>query len=68
MNKLLKLSNVAINVSHISMIHITKNKYTIHLNNFRNNIFNTSHTIIEVKSDNNPDYFRISEYILKHTM
>jgi hypothetical protein len=76
MNKLLKLSNIAINVSHISVIHITKNKYTIHINAFRVNGFmmfgtgglDTYEKILEVDKDNHPDYFKISEYILRHSI
>jgi hypothetical protein len=76
MNKLLKLSNIAINVSHISVIHITKNKYTIHINNFRTDGFmmfgsgwlDTYEKIVEVNKDNHPDYFKVSEYILRHSI
>ena len=76
MNKLLKLSNIAINVSHISVIHITKNKYTIHINNFRAGGFmmigsgwlDTYEKILEVNKDNHPDYFKVSEYILRHSI
>ena len=76
MNKLLKLSNIAINVSQISVIHITKNKYTIHINDFRVDGFmmfgsgrlDTTKTIVEVNKDNHPDYFKISEYILRHSI
>ena len=77
MHKLLKLSNIAINVSQISKIHITKNKYTIHLNDHRVEIvnhsdwiyeFKPSNTIVEINKDNYPDYFKISEYIDKHSM
>jgi len=76
MNKLLKLSNIAINVSHISVIHITKNKYTIHINQFRADGFmmigsgwlDTYEKILEVNKDNDPDYFKVSEYILRHSI
>ena len=76
MNKLLKLSNIAINVSHISVIHITKNKYTIHVNNFRADGFmmfgsgwlDTYEKILEVNKDNHLDYFKVSEYILRHSI
>ena len=76
MNKLLKLSNIAINVSHISVIHITKNKYTIHINQSRVDGFmlfgvgwlDTYEKILEVNKDNHPDYFKVSEYILRHNI
>jgi hypothetical protein len=76
MNKLLKLSNIAINVSHISVIHITKNKYTIHINQFRvddcmifaSGMLNTYEKILDVDKDNQPDYFKVSEYILRHSI
>jgi hypothetical protein len=76
MNKLLKLSNIAINVSHISVIHITKNKYTIHINQFRvdgimmfgSGWLDTYEKILEVDKDNHPDYFKVSEYILRHSI
>jgi hypothetical protein len=76
MHKLLKLSNIAINVSHISKICIDVNKYTIHLIDFKpdgiiiygSGGITTRHTIVEIKKDNHPDYFKISEYILLHSI
>jgi len=76
MHKLLKLSNIAINVSHISKIYIDSNKYTIHLIDFKpDDIINygtgglaTTNTIVEIKKDNHPDYFKMSEYILTHSI
>ena len=75
MHKLLKLSNIAINISHISKIHISPDKYSIHLINFNidGTIFlgsgglDTTPTIVEIKKDNHPDFFKISEYILRHS-
>jgi hypothetical protein len=76
MNKLLKLSNIAINVSHISKISIYNNKYTIHLVDFKadgliiygSGGLTTTNTIVEIKKDNHPDYFKVSEYILRHSI
>ena len=76
MNKLLKLSNIAINVSHISVIHITKNTYTIHIKQSRIDgivMFGTGwldayEKILEVNKDNHQDYFKVSEYILRHSV
>ena len=76
MYKLLKLSNIAINVSHISKICIDSNKYTIYLVDFKSDglLFygsgglTTTNTIVEIKKDNHPDYFKISEYILRHSI
>ena len=76
MNKLLKLSNIAINVSHISRIYIHNNKYTIHINQSRVDGFmlfgvgwlDTYEKILEVNKDNHPDYFKVSEYILRHNI
>ena len=76
MHKLLRLSNVAINVSHISRICIDKTKYTIHLTDIDfggvmllgTGGIDTTKTIVEIKKDNHPDYFKVSEYILRHSM
>jgi hypothetical protein len=76
MHKILKLSNVAINVSHISKIYIHNNKYTIHLIDFDFDgviLFgtgwtDTKKTIVEIDKDNHPDYFKVSEYILRHSI
>jgi hypothetical protein len=74
MHKLLKLSNIAINVSHISRIHITNNKYIIHLSDYKvdgiiflsSGTIDTRNSIIEINKDNHPDYFKISDYISKY--
>ena len=76
MFKILKLSNVAINVSHISRIYIHNNKYTIHLIDldfdgvmlFGTGWVDTKKTIVEIKKDNHPDYFKVSEYILRNSV
>ena len=76
MHKLLRLSKIAINVSHISKISIDINKYTIYLTDFKpdgiiiygSGGLTTSNTIVEIKKDNHPDYFKVSEYILRHSM
>lgn len=78
MHKLLRLSNVAINVSHISRICIDDTKYTIHLTDidfggvmshlFGSGGIDTKKTIVEIKKDNHPDYFKVSEYILRHSI
>lgn len=76
MHKLLRLSNVAINVSHISRICIDKTKYTIHLTDINfggvmllgTDGIDTTKTIVEIKKDNHPDYFKVSEYILTHSI
>jgi hypothetical protein len=76
MYKLLKLSNIAINISHISKIHISPDKYSIHLINLNidGTIFlgsgglDTTPTIIEVNKNNHPDYFKVSDYILKYSI
>jgi hypothetical protein len=69
MNKLLRLSNIAINVSHISKICIYNDKYTIHLTNIDfGGLIDTTKSIVEIKKDNHRDYFKISEYILRHSI
>jgi hypothetical protein len=76
MFKLLKLSNIAINVSHISRICIDNNKYTIHLIDldfdgimmFGTGWIDTKKTIVEIKKDNHLDYFKVSEYILRNSV
>ena len=76
MHKLLRLSKIAINISHISRIHIYPDKYSIHLTNFNINgsiLFGTGEldtnpTIVEINKDNHPDYFKISEYILRNSI
>jgi hypothetical protein len=76
MHKLLKLSNIAINVSHISRIYLSKDKYTIHLVEFNigggiiygSGAITSSPTVVEIKKDNHPDYFKMSEYILNHSI
>ena len=76
MHKLLKLSKIAINVSHIYKICIDSNKYTIHLVDFKADgliLYGsggvcTTNTIVEIKKDNHPDYFKVSEYILRHSI
>ena len=75
MHKLLKLSKIAINVSHISKICIDINKYTIYLVDFKpdgviiygSGGLTTSNTIVEIKKENHPDYLKISDYILKYS-
>ena len=76
MHKLLKLSNIAINVSHISRIYLGKDKYTIHLIDFNvgggiiygSGAITSQHKIVEIDKNNHPDYFKISEYILSHSI
>jgi hypothetical protein len=76
MHKLLKLSNVAINVSHISRIYLGKDKYTIHLVEFDvgggiicgSGALTSQHTTVEIHKNNHPDYFKMSEYILTHSI
>ena len=76
MFKLLKLSNIAINVSHISRICIDNTKYTIHLIDldfdgvmlFGTGWIDTKKTIVEIKKDNHLDYFKVSEYILRNSV
>jgi hypothetical protein len=76
MNKLLRLSNVAINVSHISKICIHNDKYMIHLMDLKAEGFmvlgigwlDTKKRIVEINKDNHTDYFKISEYILRHSI
>jgi len=69
MNKLLRLSNVAIKVSQISKICIHNDKYTIHLTNIDfGGLIDTTKSIVEIKKDNHRDYFKISEYILRHSI
>ena len=75
MYKLLKLKNVAINISHISKINIHLDKYVIHLNYNKTTGFfffgggdlYSNHTKIEVcKINDYPDFYHISEFIDKH--
>ena len=78
MHKLLKLSNVAINVSHISKIYLNNDKYTIHLIDFNVDsaiLFGTesmdktsTNTIVEINKHEHSDYFKITDYILKHSI
>jgi hypothetical protein len=76
MHKLLRLSNVAINVSHISRICIDNTKYTIHLTDIDfggvmllgAGGIDTTKTTVEIKKDNHRDYFKVSEYILRHSI
>ncbi len=72
MCRLLKLSNMAINVKHISLIHLLNDKYHIHINYINvkglvlGNIY--SNAVIEIDKNNGPDYFKVSEYILRNTI
>ena len=56
MCKLLKLSNMAINIKHISLIHLVNDKYHIHINYFNikggvlGNLY--SNAVIEIDKNN----------------
>jgi len=72
MYKFIRLKNVAINISHISKININKDKYTIHMNDFRSigSILFASgdvtgyNTKIEIcKINNYPDFYYISKFL-----
>ena len=75
MLKFIRLTNTAINISHISKICIQKDKYVIHVNDNKidgiylfgfGTIF-TTRSIIEIcKINNHPDFHRISKFIDKH--
>ena len=72
MYKFIRLRDIAINISHISKINIHKDKYIIHMNDYRSIgsiLFATGdetglHTKIEVcKINNYPDFYYISKFL-----
>jgi len=72
--RFIRLKETAINISHISKICIHKDKYTIHLNDFKpigelifaSGEVYTTYTKIDIcKIKNYPDWFHITNFLYK---